>query len=93
MSKTVKAAVVEAPGKIGFRELPYPKLEYGDGGAVMKSIASGICGTDKHTFKGETKQNTGTATAFEAAPPAPDDGNGSLLSVSLAPSEIHRKSD
>ncbi len=69
MEKTVRAAVVEGPGKIGFRDLPYPKLEYGDGGAIMKSIASGICGTDKHTFKGETKQNTGTATAFEAAYP------------------------
>lgn len=65
MEKMVKAAVLEAPGKIGFMEIPYPKLEYGDGGAIMHSIGSGICGTDKHTFKGQTKQNGGTATEFE----------------------------
>lgn len=68
-SKYVKAAVVEGPGRISIREFPYPKLQQGDGGAIMKSIQSGICGTDKHTFKGETKQNGGTATEFQAAYP------------------------
>jgi len=69
MKRKVKAAVVDGPGKVTIRQLPYPELEYGSGGAVMKSLKSGICGTDKHTFKGETKQNGGTATEFHAAYP------------------------
>ena len=65
----VKAAVVDGPGKISIRQIEYPEIIPGDGGGIMKCIASGICGTDKHTFRGETKQNGGTATEFHAAYP------------------------
>lgn len=64
MQKTVKAAVLTRPGKIEIRRYPYPDLAPG-GGMVIKNLQCGICGTDKHTFKGEVKQNTGTESAFE----------------------------
>lgn len=67
MARSVKAAVVAGPGKVEIRQFPYPKLE--EGGAIMKSLASGICGTDKHTYRGETQQNSGTDTVFQAAYP------------------------
>jgi threonine dehydrogenase-like Zn-dependent dehydrogenase len=67
MLKKVKAAVVVGPGKVELREFPYPKME--KGAAILKSLMSGICGTDKHTYRGETKQNGGTNTEFHAAYP------------------------
>ena len=68
MSKKVKAAVLTAPGQIDIQYFPYPKLEPG-GGMIIRSLQSGICGTDKQSFKGDSKQNTGTDSAFEAAYP------------------------
>ena len=59
MSKMVKAAVLEAPHKMSIQEFPYPKLE--KGAAVVKMIMSGVCGTDKHSYKGENKQYGGTS--------------------------------
>ncbi|MCD8138493.1 MAG: zinc-binding dehydrogenase [Planctomycetaceae bacterium] len=67
MAKTVKAAVVAGPKQVEIRQFSYPRLE--EGGAIMKSLMSGICGTDKHSYRGETKQNTGTDTEFHAAYP------------------------
>jgi len=59
MGKTVKAAVMVAPGKMEVQELPYPDhLE--PGACVVKMEMSGICGTDKHAFKGETTLYGGT---------------------------------
>ncbi|MCB1499869.1 MAG: zinc-binding dehydrogenase [Bauldia sp.] len=55
---TVKAAVMTAPGKIGTQTFPYP--EVGDGAMVIALEACGICGTDKHTWRGETTQYGGT---------------------------------
>ena len=54
----VRAAVTEKPGRIALREfaMPYPE----PGAVVMKVSFSGICGTDKHTFRGESKQYAGT---------------------------------
>ncbi|CAB4333347.1 MAG: alcohol dehydrogenase catalytic domain-containing protein [Actinobacteria bacterium] len=53
-----KAAVMEAPGSISIREVPVSQPEEG---AVLLAInLSGICGTDKHTYKGESKQYGGT---------------------------------
>lgn len=61
--RSVKAAVIYAPGKVGIEEFPYPEVP--EGGAIMKSIQSGICGTDKHTYNGQTKQFAGTKFEFE----------------------------
>lgn len=59
MAKTVKAAVMVAPGKMEVQELPYPDhLE--PGACIVKMEMSGICGTDKHAFKGETTLYGGT---------------------------------
>lgn len=58
MCNKVKAAVLTAPGKIGVETFPYPQLP--KGGAIIRTELSGICGTDKHTFKGENKQYAGT---------------------------------
>lgn len=67
MSEMVKAAVLVEPGRIEMQEFPMPKPE--KGGAVGKMILSGICGTDKHSFQGETLQNAGTAAETEIALP------------------------
>ena len=61
--RSVKAAVIYGPGKVGIEEFPYPRVP--EGGAIMKSIQSGICGTDKHTYNGQTKQFAGTKFEFE----------------------------
>ena len=54
----VRAAVTEKPGRIALREFAMP--DPGPGSVVMKVRFSGICGTDKHTFRGESKQYAGT---------------------------------
>ncbi len=61
MPKTVKAAVMVAPGKLEVQELPYPDhLE--PGAVIVKMEMSGICGTDKHAYKGELTLYGGTET-------------------------------
>jgi L-iditol 2-dehydrogenase len=47
-----------APGKLEIREFPTPKLA--PGSLLVKMEMSGICGTDKHTFEGRSKQYAGT---------------------------------
>ena len=54
----VRAAVMERPGRIALHEFAMP--DPGPGAVVMKVHYSGICGTDKHTFRGESKQYAGT---------------------------------
>ncbi len=58
MKTTVRAAVLERPGKIELREFPMPKL--GSGGAIARMLVSGVCGTDKHSYRGESVQYKGT---------------------------------
>jgi len=60
MQKEVKAAVMTGPGKIEIQKFPYPKLD-DPGAMILKMEMSGICGTDKHTFEGRSKQYAGTA--------------------------------
>jgi threonine dehydrogenase-like Zn-dependent dehydrogenase len=55
---SVRAAVTERPGRIAVREFPMPEPE--PGAVLMEVRYSGICGTDKHTFRGESKQYAGT---------------------------------
>lgn len=56
---TVRAATLLAPGRLELREYPYPgDLE--PGAVLLRMLASGICGTDKHTYRGETQQYAGT---------------------------------
>ncbi|HBR02181.1 MAG TPA: hypothetical protein DD738_06195 [Ruminiclostridium sp.] len=58
MSKMVKAAVLVEPGRIELQEFRMPEL--GKGAAIAKMVMSGVCGTDKHSYKGESVQNKGT---------------------------------
>jgi threonine dehydrogenase-like Zn-dependent dehydrogenase len=54
----VRAAVMTRPGRIEIEEFPRPSVE--PGAVLMRVVYSGICGTDKHTFRGENKQYAGT---------------------------------
>lgn len=58
MGRTVQAAVMVAPGRMEIREYPLPALR--EGGALLRVEMCGICGTDKHTWRGETLQYSGT---------------------------------
>jgi L-iditol 2-dehydrogenase len=52
MSKNrVKAVVMVEPGRVEVQEFPYPNIE--KDAMVIKVEMGGICGTDKHTYKGE----------------------------------------
>lgn len=67
MVKQVKAVVMTAPGKVETQMLPYPKLERG--ALILKVGMSGICGTDKHAFKGEKVLYGGTEAEQEIVYP------------------------
>ena len=55
---TSVAAVMEEPGRIALHTAQVPDPE--PGAVVMQVHLSGICGTDKHTFRGESRQYAGT---------------------------------
>jgi threonine dehydrogenase-like Zn-dependent dehydrogenase len=55
---TVRAAVMTAPGELEVQRFPVPEPE--PGAVLMRVRLSGICGTDKHTYRGETVQYAGT---------------------------------
>jgi L-iditol 2-dehydrogenase len=46
------------PGELEIQAFPLPEPE--PGAVLMRVSLSGICGTDKHTFRGETLQYAGT---------------------------------
>jgi threonine dehydrogenase-like Zn-dependent dehydrogenase len=52
---------MEEPGRIELRQMLVPEPE--PGAVVVAIHLSGICGTDKHTFRGESKQYAGTKHA------------------------------
>jgi threonine dehydrogenase-like Zn-dependent dehydrogenase len=56
--KMVKAAVMVAPGIMEVQEFPYPNPKRG--AMVIEMEMSGICGTDKHAYKGEMVLYAGT---------------------------------
>jgi threonine dehydrogenase-like Zn-dependent dehydrogenase len=58
VSANVKAAVMKQPGQLELQHFPMPDPE--PGAVVLKMSMSGICGTDKHTFRGEVLQYAGT---------------------------------
>jgi len=64
---TVRAAVMRAPGHVEVTEFPRPELREGE--VLMRVLLSGVCGTDKHTYRGETKQYAGTAHERDLAYP------------------------
>jgi L-iditol 2-dehydrogenase len=56
----VWAATLVAPRRIEVLDYPLP-TELEPGAVLVRMTASGICGTDKHTYRGETVQYAGTA--------------------------------
>lgn len=58
MATTSRAVTITAPGQLEVREYDIPSLPVG--GMLMQIELSGICGTDKHTYRGETTQYGGT---------------------------------
>jgi threonine dehydrogenase-like Zn-dependent dehydrogenase len=56
---SVRAATLLAPHQLEVRSYPYP-VTLEPGAVLLRMLASGICGTDKHTFRGETEQYLGT---------------------------------
>ncbi len=54
----VRAAVMKGPGRVEVETFPRPDVE--PGAVLMEVVYSGVCGTDKHTFRGETIQYAGT---------------------------------
>ena len=67
-STTVQAATLVAPGRLEVRQYPYPAV-LETGAVLLRMLASGICGTDKHTYRGETQQYVGTD--YERTTPFP----------------------
>lgn len=55
--KEVKAAVMVKPGMMEIRKFPYPTID--EDSAIVKIEMSGVCGTDKHIFKGDSTQIRG----------------------------------
>ena len=59
MSDTVMAATLVAPFDLRVERYPMP-TDLEPGAVLVRMLASGICGTDKHTYRGETEQYAGT---------------------------------
>ncbi len=59
MLRLAQAVTLLAPGQLALREYEIPPLALGE--ALMQIELSGICGTDKHSYKGENRQYAGTA--------------------------------
>lgn len=59
MTRMVKAATLVAPFDLRVEQYPIPE-ELEPGAVLVEMRASGICGTDKHTYRGETEQYAGT---------------------------------
>ncbi len=55
---SVRAAVMHEPGRMTVESFPAPELE--PGAVLLRMHYSGICGTDKHTWRGQTVQYAGT---------------------------------
>ena len=66
--RTVRAATLLGPHRLEVRSYPYPE-EIEPGAVLLRMLASGICGTDKHTHRGETAQYLGTG--YERTTPFP----------------------
>lgn len=54
---SVKAAAMTAPGAMELRHYPFPQMDRDS--AILKIDMTGVCGTDKHIFKGEARELRG----------------------------------
>ncbi|MBB2910513.1 glutathione-independent formaldehyde dehydrogenase [Streptosporangium becharense] len=74
-----KAVVYQGPGKVEVQEVPYPGFELKDGpgvnpanvgrkvphGAIIKAVATNICGSDQHMVRGRTTAPAGLTLGHE----------------------------
>jgi len=74
-----KAVIYKGPGIVAVESIDYPTLELQDGpgvnpanvgrkvphGAILKVVASNICGSDQHMVRGRTTAPTGLALGHE----------------------------
>ncbi|ARR55216.1 alcohol dehydrogenase [Rhizorhabdus wittichii DC-6] len=49
MNETMRAAVLEGPGKIAVKDVPMPEI--GEADVLIRVVNCGICGSDVHSFK------------------------------------------
>jgi glutathione-independent formaldehyde dehydrogenase len=101
MAGNTAVAYIE-PGKVEVQTIDYPKLELQDGpgvhpdnvgrktphGAIIKIVATNICGSDQHMVRGRTTAPAGlilgheiTGEVVEAGPGVEFNKNGDLVSV------------
>ncbi|QEG21597.1 zinc-dependent alcohol dehydrogenase [Mariniblastus fucicola] len=55
--ETVRAVAMTAPGQTEMRSYPYPTMDQDS--AILKVDMAGICGTDRHIYKGEATELRG----------------------------------
>ena len=60
---SVKSVVMTGPGKVELQEFPWPR-DLEPGAVIAKVEMSGICGTDKHAFDGDTTLYGGTENVW-----------------------------
>jgi len=74
-----KAVIYEGPGKVEIRDIDYPSYEMKDGpgvnkanvgrrtphGAILKTVATNICGSDQHMVRGRTTAPEGLVLGHE----------------------------
>lgn len=63
MNQRVNATVTVSSGQIEVQEFDMPTL--GKGAAICKILMAGVCGTDKHSYRGETVQYKGTENEID----------------------------
>ena len=63
MNQRVNATVTVSSGQIEVQEFDMPTL--GKGAAICKILMAGVCGTDKHSYRGETVQSKGTENEID----------------------------
>ncbi|KAI5928514.1 GroES-like protein [Camillea tinctor] len=61
---TMKAVVFEGPYKVSVQDRPVPKLQ-GDGDIIVKVLASGLCGSELHRFRGHEHGDSGVIMGHE----------------------------
>lgn len=71
MSSAITAVVFEAPGQLTVEEFPEPDV--GSGEILLEVELSGICGTDKNNYRGDTamysgQDREGSGQVFPAVP-------------------------
>jgi glutathione-independent formaldehyde dehydrogenase len=62
-TKTMRAVAYSGDHKVTLKTIPYPQLA--NHGAILKIVASNICGSDLHMFRGRTSAPSGLILGHE----------------------------